>query len=525
MSQNSTTSPSPFGASSYDPCARGLASQGDAYASFDALAARRVLAAQPLGDISTIMSTLPAVISAPSDGANSIIQSAATVAIGGGASGNSENPITCSILGNSSGNISSGVIQTITRQGSTRTSQIGDGVGFQTNAGWFDISLKGNNRPWMVYVTDIVTGIRARIQTNDIGVVFTSANGFNYYAVAFGAYFTATASGNTLTVTSLSPTLQPSQYLINNGAIAAGANLYASGVQGGSIIQPYGTNGTSGTGGTGTYALNTSGSSQPNPTQMVAVTRSPRLIEIYAYGADLPAGFAGVNVPNGDSVSPISLGQPRVGAVGDSYWEASMNNTVLNVRLQLPYWVAAYLGCNNPVINGVGSTGVIANAAATAGGALNNFQTRVSMGDMNNSYVGDFDIILALGSINDNNPTNGGLTMPAGAPQLQAAYQTYIQSVMVAQPNAIIVGIPQEFTTGNPALQPQLLAYEAGFTAAAGGERRMIWLPNTLYEHAKSDTSVIGADAVHPNSVFGCRIIGQSLAKSIVAGIKAAYNL
>lgn len=239
----------------------------------------------------------------------------------------------------------------------------------------------------------------------------------------------------------------------------------------------------------------------------------PRRVEVYAGNA---SSFAGINVATGYSVRPAAISQPRIAAFGDSFWGGTMNDTTLALRLAVADWFAAELGCANPTINGVGSTGVIATAGASN---YLSYQGRLTAGDMDYTRIGHQDLVFVPGSINDGNPAYGGLSVPAGDATLQAAYQTFIADLMVRQPYAIIVGAPQEFTSSTAAAASRVAAYKAGFLAAAGGNPRMIWLDNTLFE-AAPDTGVIGADLAHPGGAFGAQAIGQSLAASVRAKLQ-----
>lgn len=239
-----------------------------------------------------------------------------------------------------------------------------------------------------------------------------------------------------------------------------------------------------------------------------------RLVEVYLSNV---GNYGGINVPTGYSIWPADLAyQPRIAGIGDSYFEGSMNDGNLNLKLALMDWFAGTFGVNNPLVNGVGSTGVIANAGASN---FNTFQQRLDAGDLDESRVGAFDLVFAPGSINDDTLINNGVAIPAGNATVQAAYQTYIQTLMTAQPRAIIVGAPQEFRPAAAADASRVAAYKAGFQAAAGGLARMIWLDGTLFESAP-DTGVIGADNTHPDGVFGARHIGERLARKTLNYIR-----
>lgn len=398
--------------------------------------AQRLVASSrsPLGDISAVMATPPAITNPLSDGANSTVQASATNAYGAGVSGNAESPLTATIMGGTS--IVTGLIQNTSQSlAAGIRSGHGSGIAFETNAHTVDFLLRCNGFNWIAYVTDLTTNVRARISANDLVQAYTNRN---YYKLVWG---TASA-GDRL----------PRRYEICGG-----------------IVTSYG----------------------------------------------------GINVPNGDSVRPVAFNEPRILIIGDSYKEGSMNNTALNNKLAEADWFAAAFGCRNPIVNGVGSTGVIANAGASN---LYSFQQRQAAGDFTIARIGAVDLIYVPGSINDNNATNGGVTIPSGDATLQAAYTTLIASLMVDQPNAIIVGASHQFANGVAAVASRVAAYKAGMVAAAGGSQRVIWVDQTLFQNA-ADTSVIGADAVHPGGVFGTKIIGLSEAGSVIAAIRTRYGI
>lgn len=235
-----------------------------------------------------------------------------------------------------------------------------------------------------------------------------------------------------------------------------------------------------------------------------------RLVEIYLGQG---SNFGGINVPNGYSIWPADLAQqPKIAAVWDSFGEGSMNDLTLNLKLATIDWFSAVFGCNNPHVNAIASTGVIATAGA------NNYLTfgqRVAAGDMDASRVGHFDLVSAFGSVNDGLTANGGIASPAGDATVQAAYQAYIAALMIAQPRAIIVGAGPEMSNAAAAVASRTAAYKAGFTAAAKGDGRMIWLDGSVFERT-GDTGVIGVDGVHPGGVFGARHLGERLARQTV---------
>lgn len=410
-----------------------VAPANDAWADTRALsspgmAARRLVAARPLADISAVLTSPPTIADPASDGANSTIRTTATTAVGGGVSGNAENPLTCTLVG--APELVGNRPAVVTRQAGSRIGGHGSGIAVITNAPSIDFAIRCNGQRWIAYVTDVLTGERGRVAADDRPQAFAN---YNYYKLTF-------ADART------------------------------------------------------------------------------RMVEVYTSSV---GNLAGINVPTGYSVRPIALNQPRIGVIGDSFWEGTMNNTTQNLRLSVADWFAARLGCAFPIINGVGSTGVIANAGASN---YNTFMQRLQAGDMGRSRVGDLDLLFLPGSVNDSNTSVGGLAIPAGDATLQAAYQAYVSLAMTEQPNAIIVGCGQEFSGGGQAVASRTAAYKAGFLAAAGSDRRMIFLDNNLFA-AAPDTNVIGADNVHPGGVFGSQVIGYSLADDIRKVVASTFGL
>lgn len=239
-----------------------------------------------------------------------------------------------------------------------------------------------------------------------------------------------------------------------------------------------------------------------------------RLVEIYT--GDV-ANYGGINVPTGYSIWPADLAhQPRIAVIWDSFGEGTMNDTNVQRKLACVDWYAASFGVNNPYINAVGSTGVIADAGASN---YNTFGERIAAGDLDSSRIGHFDLILAPGSVNDGFTSVNGLNSPAGDATVQAAYAAYIAALMVAQPYAIIAGVSQQFST-IAAITTRTAAYKAGFQASAGTDPRMFWMEPSLFESAP-DTGVLGADNVHPAASDGGRHIGERLARRTLSYLQA----
>ena len=239
-----------------------------------------------------------------------------------------------------------------------------------------------------------------------------------------------------------------------------------------------------------------------------------RLVEIYLGQG---SNFGGINVPTGYSIWPAPLSQqPKLGALWDSFGDAVMNDATLNLKLGTMDWFAGVFGCNNPHVNALASTGTI----ATNGGAnYLTFVQRLQAGDMDASRIGNLDLIFAPGSVNDGLIPPGGIASPAGDATVQAAYQAEIALLRERQPRAIIVGASQQFNTV-AAIASRTAAYRAGFFAAAANDNRCIWIDGSLFESAPS-LGVIGADNVHPASVYGSRQIGERIGRMILPYLTA----
>lgn len=235
-----------------------------------------------------------------------------------------------------------------------------------------------------------------------------------------------------------------------------------------------------------------------------------RLVEVYT-----TARVFGVNAPAGYSIWAAPLPQqPKIAVIGDSFVEGLMNDTTVSLKLAMADWIAAAFGVNNPLCLGLGGTGVL----ATSGGTKTTFKQRIDAGDLDVSRVGEMDLVFWLGSVNDHNVSAGGQAIPAGDAAVLTAQQAGVAAAMIAQPNAIFVGVGGQFNSGSGAPASRTAAYKAGFQAAANSDPRLLWLDNTLYDSA-ADTGVIGADSIHPGGVFGTRHIGERLGRQALAAL------
>lgn len=381
-------------------------------------------AAKGITPIAQVMASPPTITQAASDGANSTIIASSTIAAGGGAY-NAENALHTTITG---GPIVGGRIQTVTN-GASRVAGHSNCVTFGTYSSVVDICIRANGSRLMFYVTDVLTGVRARVAATDIVATFSAAN---YYKLDFGS-------------------------------------------------------------------------------------RALRIIEVYAGNV---SNIYGINVPTTDSVWAVSVNQPRILIIGDSYPEGSMNDTTISSKLAYADFLAAGLGANNPVCNALGSTGVNANGATKT-----SFQGRLNAGDIDVSRIGSFDLVVLHNSINDASIPNGGT---ANDETFQAGLTSFVSALMTKQPDAIIVGYGPEDPPSGASTQARFDATKAGFLAAAGADSRMLYLDNSLagekWMFPGINTVIIGADNIHLGGVAGTSYLGQRAANSIIAALRTRFG-
>jgi len=308
----------------------------------------------------------------------------------------------------------------------------GWGRAFETFSASFDFLIRPGAQNFTVYVTDLATGIRARVQADD----FTAAN--------------------------------------NN----------------------------------------------PRYVRCDATGRGWRRYEIVA---GTVASITAINVPTTDTIRPAQFAdEARIGYIGDSYIAGALSDTgtINYARMTTTDYMFARFGVVRGWPFGVGGTGVL----ATNSGNSANFQQRRDNGDFKISRIGRLDLLIAPPSINDSSSSSGGTTSDA---VFQAAYQTYISSLMIDQPTAIIVGFGPQFAVSTQPGQSRYDAAKAGFLAAAGNDPRMIWIDNSPAGEAWMTTAnigtIIGPDNIHPNRL-GVEYLGNTIASSVLQAISARFG-
>ncbi len=240
-------------------------------------------------------------------------------------------------------------------------------------------------------------------------------------------------------------------------------------------------------------------------------------------GYEIYSGFSskyfGINVPLTDSIWPFVLpDQPKILIVSDSYDQGVLSDTGITSTLKLGVadYFAERLGCNNPMVAAIGGTGTL----NPGGGPNTTYGQRIAAGDFDVARIGNMDIVFMPESINDSASANAAYTDAA----VQAAYTAAVSAMMVAQPNAIIVGCGPENTPNIATSQARYDACKAGFLAAASGDARMIYLDNSPsgenWMFPALNASIIGPDGLHPR-VAGASYVGYRRADSLLAALQA----
>lgn len=400
---------------------------------FQQVARRILLSAQrPVDDISAVMAS-PPTITDPTTTGNSTIITTATISLGGGRF-NAENPLHVKTVG--AARIGAGGMELISR-GDFVIGGHGASYVFGTYASAFDMCMKvnGSSARWNVYVTDVETGVRARISANDRtqSASLTSTQ-YGYYKVDFGS-------------------------------------------------------------------------------------RALRVIEIVPNAL---AVVRGINVATTDSIWPVDFQEPRIGGIGSSTWEGSMNDTNYQLKAAMADWLLAYLGCRAGWINGVSNTGVMSRGSNNR----NNFQQRLDAGDMDYANIGHLDLLFVTGSTNDNTADGFGGTADDAA--FQAAYTALVLRARQAQPRAILVGLGPTSPYGSPTGQSRYAAHKAGFVAATAGDRGAFYVDNGpdggnyMFGTSSSgiNQTIVGADTVHLGGLTGVKYYAHRLARDVISGLQ-----
>lgn len=233
-----------------------------------------------------------------------------------------------------------------------------------------------------------------------------------------------------------------------------------------------------------------------------------RIIELYTFGV---AGINGINVGAGYKIWSAPSPDPiKAALVWDSWGQGNSSGGATNIaKLWTPDYMGEALGLLNIPNLCRSGTGF------GAGGNSGTFAQRIIIGgDLDISRRGVLDLIIMPGSIND--------TLTASAQTdavVKAGAQAAFAAAMVAQPQAIIIGMGQAVTPNAPFSQSRQDAIKAGFDAAAAGDKRMVWVPQTWLTDANA-TSYVSSD--HPTDA-GKAYIGRQMGYGILNAVAAAY--
>lgn len=222
----------------------------------------------------------------------------------------------------------------------------------------------------------------------------------------------------------------------------------------------------------------------------------------------------------GDSLWPAPTGdEPKIGFIWDSWGSGS---TLGGVTAHTIYkqavcdFVGQRLGVANPRVAAVASTGLLSGANVATSGT---FRQRIAAGDIDVSRIGPLAALYIPGSLNDQANSDAAC---------QAEYALTIAAAMVAQPNAIIFGAGPQYTTNTNTTQTRYDAHAAGFAAAAGGAKRMIYIDHSgngeNYLFAGNVATYVGGDGNHLNDA-GQPYYGRRIGDSMVNGIRTVFGL
>lgn len=391
-------------------------------------AATRLLAsaARAISPIDGVMGTLPT-ISQGADFAASLVNPAMTISYGSGMYQANDLAVFESVSGKivlgPSGNQYQGQGMTGNRSTLAKRGQSGQGLRFMTSAIDMDFCMNLSAANFVIYVTDVATGVRARASDGDI--TFGSSN-WRYVRLTFA-------------------------------------------------------------------------------------TRASRIIEVYTTNL---GAFRGINCEAGYTITKAPASpEAKITILGDSWANGQLSGGTKSVKLNWATYFAERFGVVNPNQSANGGTGLL-----NPGGTNGTYRERVLAGDIDVSFIGEQDLVAIQTSVNDTNFT-------AVDADCQTEMQLLTAEVMARQPNAVIVAWGPQTTLGTTTPQSRHDAIRAGFLAAAGGNKRCIWLDSSpaglgWFADATERAAWIGSDNTHPNDP-GKIGYGRRAGNASVAAVQA----
>lgn len=209
-----------------------------------------------------------------------------------------------------------------------------------------------------------------------------------------------------------------------------------------------------------------------------------------------------VNFGSGASIFKWARPEPRIGMLWDSWGLGILTSGSNPTKLAVPDYFGAVLGVANVISLSAGGTGFI----ATASGTQLTYRGRVTAGDFDRSRIGDLDLLLVSGSLNDFNAA--GNTAAA----TQAEIALVLPLLRAAQPNAIIALTGPEYTSAAAVTQAWYAAHKSAFDAWADTDS--VYLDNSPsgenWLNANINSAAFTGSQNHPNDV-GKAIYGQTM--------------
>lgn len=255
--------------------------------------------------------------------------------------------------------------------------------------------------------------------------------------------------------------------------------------------------------------------------KMLFATTAVKIIELY--GSNTLA-LRGINVNAGASIwRAPSPDQPNIVLQWDSWGFNTLSSGTNPIRLAVPQFFGEQLGVSNVFSIAAAGTGFLNDA-----GTIGTYRARMLNGDVDPGNVGNPDLFIMAGSINDDPQVNAAYTDAA----VQAEVTLTVALAMQRMPNALImVTGPQQ--TPASAQRPQFTAQsrydaiKAGALAAMGSDPRCFYLDNSpageaWYANTTRNAAYIGTDNAHPNDA-GKAYYGYRMAQSALAAIRSRY--